>query len=83
MKALQIDSVGIDSGVATVRITGFEEGELEKLMQMPYGQMEQTVLEMLNERNHGVGTCWHNGYGVYGGWANVTGVYLKIGSSCD
>ena len=67
----------------TVRITGFTEEELSELNSMDYREMKETVLDMLDDRNCGQGTVWHNGYGVYGMWIRDGAVFVEIGTSCD
>ena len=66
-----------------MKVSGFTEKELSELNSMDYREMKETVLTMLDFRNNGKGTCWHNGYGVYQMWIRDGAVYVEIGNSCD
>jgi hypothetical protein len=70
-------------GLQTMRIGGFDDGELNELKSMEHHEAKDKLLEMLNSRNGNIGTCWHNGYGVYGLWFDNEYAYLNIGTSCD
>jgi hypothetical protein len=52
----------------TMKITGFTYKELSELNSMDYREMKETVLDMLDDRNGGLGSCWHNGYYVFSMW---------------
>ena len=67
----------------TMKVTGFTKQELSELNSMDYREMMETVLDMLDDRNCGQGSAWHNGYGVYGMWIRNNTVYVEIGNSCD
>ena len=41
------------------------------------------ILDMLDYRNGGVGTCWMCGPGVYGLWFDNEAAYLNVGKACD
>ena len=71
------------SGLQTMRIGGFREGELSELKSMEHHEAQDKLLEMLDSRNGNLGTSWHNGYGVYGMWFDNEFAYMNIGTSCD
>jgi len=84
MNKLILDTIpGGGMGMDTKRISGFQEGELAELKAMPHGEAEQALLTMLDERNDGCGTFYHNGYGVYGVWFDNEFAYINVGKSCD
>lgn len=70
-------------GLQTMKISGFENGELSELKSMGHTEAKEKLLEMLDSRNNGIGTCWDCGYGVYGLWFDNEYAYLNIGTSCD
>ena len=70
-------------GTQTMKVSGFTEAELAALDAMYYQEMKKTVLDELDKRNNGLGTRWHNGYGVYHMWIKDKTVYVEIGNSCD
>lgn len=70
-------------GMETKKITGFNDGELSELKSMEHNEAKEKLMEMLNSRNNGTGTCWVCGNGVYGLWFDNEAAYLNIGSSCD
>lgn len=65
------------------KVTGFTEDELNELKQMDWRDMKKTVLEVLDKECNGIGTCWHNGYGVFQMWIAGDAVMVEIGKSCD
>lgn len=67
----------------TKKITGFHEGELQKLKSLKNEDARKKLLTILDERNNGIATCWHNGYGIYGLWFDNEAAYLNIGKTCD
>lgn len=67
----------------TVRISGFMDGELSELKSMEHGEAKIALLDMLDRRNNGTGSYWHNGYGIYGMWFDNEYAYLNIGTTCD
>ena len=71
------------SGMKTMRIGGFLDGELSELKSMEHGEAKEKLLQMLDDRNSNTGTCWTCGYGVYGMWFDNEYAYINIGSSCD
>ena len=71
------------AGMKTMRIGGFRNNELSELKSMEHGESKEKLLQMLDDRNNGIATVWHNGYGVYGLWYDNEFAYLNIGSSCD
>ena len=46
-------------------------------------ESKEKLLDMLDNRNGGIGTAWMCGYGVYGLWYDNDAAYLNIGKSCD
>ena len=69
--------------LVTVKITGFLDGELGELKSMEHGEAQDKLLDMLDSRNNGIGSCWACGYGVYGMWFDNEAAYINIGNSCD
>ena len=84
MAALTIEKWGMPvGGKQTMRIGGFGNGELNELKSMTHHEASEKLLDMLDDRNQGTGTCWHNGYGVYGVWYDNEYAYVNVGTSCD
>jgi len=84
MERLLIDEIPSNRrGMKTMRIGGFREGELRELKSMEHYEAKEKLLDMLDNRNNGIATCWHNGNGVYGLWFDNEFAYLNVGSSCD
>lgn len=83
MEELHVEKFRDGLGVNTMKVTGFTDREMNELGSMEHGELEETVLNLLNERNHGVGTLWKCGYGVYRVWVSGCAVFVEIGSSCD
>ena len=81
--ALTIEKSRYSSGIDLVKITGFEQGELNELKSMEHKEAKDKLLDMLDRRNGNMGTRFSNGYGVYGLWFDNEAAYLNIGSSCD
>ena len=67
----------------TKRISGFRDGELQKLKMLKNADAKEKLLDMLDTRNNKIATCWHNGEGIYGLWFDNEFAYLNIGRSCD
>jgi len=80
---LNIEKRPCGSGMETVKITGFYDGELSELKSMEHYEAKNKLLDMLNVRNGGIGTMWMCGYGVYGLWFDNEAAYLNIGTSCN
>ena len=70
-------------GMAEVKITGFKDGELNELKSMEHREAMEKLVEMLDSRNENQGTCWAQGYGIYGMWFDNEAAYMNIGTSCD
>ena len=83
MAKLTIEKRETTFGKTTMRIGGFLDGELNELKSMEHYEAADKLLEMLDSRNDNIGTCWHNGYGVYGIWFDNEYAYVNIGASCD
>lgn len=83
MERLKVETDRYGLGVNVQKITGFTEQELKELGSMEQGELEETVLDMLDRRNGNIGTCWKCGYGVYRTWMHVDAVYMEVGNSCD
>ena len=85
MRKLRIDEMpqrGLGS-LVTMRVTGFEEEELRELKSMEHREASEKLIEILNRRNGNIGTCWSQGYGIYGIWFDNEAAYVNIGKSCD
>ena len=70
-------------GLRTMKITGFQDGELNELKSMEHREAREKIVEMLDSRNGNQGTCWACGNGIYGVWFDNEAVYMNIGSTCD
>ena len=70
-------------GMDTMKVSGFREAELSMLKGLPHSEAEERLLDMIDERNRKLATCWHNGGGVYGVWFDNEAAYINVGSSCD
>lgn len=73
-------------GVKTMQIQGFTPKEMDELGNMDYREFKEKVLEMVDERNKGTATVWHNGYGVYHVYTHPgypDSIFVEIGTSCD
>lgn len=83
MERLKIETDRIGIGVKIMKISGFTNHELNELGSMEQGELKETVLDMLDQRNGNTGTCWQCGYGVFRTWMHGEAVYMEVGSSCD
>jgi hypothetical protein len=83
MEALKVEPVVENIGTRVMKITGWTDNELSELNSMEYREMIDKILEILDVRNLNMGTCWHNGYGVYTAWISGSTVFVEIGNSCD
>ncbi len=72
-----------NSGLDTMKITGFTDAELSELKSMEHNEAMDALIDMLNYRNGNIGTAWRCGYGVYGMWFDNEAAYMNIGKSCD
>ena len=73
-------------GVKTMQVKGFTKEEMSELLSMDYREFKDKVLDMIDDRMSGLGTCWHNGYGVYSMFTNnlyPDSIFVEIGKSCD
>ena len=83
MDALKIVNDRTGMGVSIKKITGFTTRELNELGSMEHDEFREKVLDMLDRRNNGTGSCWQCGYGVYQMWISGDAVYAEVGNSCD
>ena len=83
MAKLTIEKKQYSPGMDTMKITGFNDGELNELKSMAHEEASEKILEMLDSRNNGTGTRWACGNGVYSLWFDEEAAYLNVGSSCD
>ena len=84
MDKLIIETVPSNSRIMdTKKISGFREGELQRLKSYSNAEAKDKLIEMLDTRNNKIATCWHNGEGIYGLWFDNEAAYLNIGKSCD
>ena len=84
MEKLQIDTLPSGMrGMQTKMISGFGDGELRQLKNLPNNEEKTALLDMLNQRNNDIGTAWACGYGVYEVWFDNEAAYMNIGTSCD
>lgn len=80
---LEVTKITSSGHLATMKIAGFADGELDELKNMGHYDARAKLLDMLDERNGGTGTMWKCGYGVYGVWFDNEFAYANIGQSCD
>ena len=83
MEPLKTERIERHGGMQTMRISGLSDAELKALKGMHYGDAQDKLLEMLDSRAGGTGTCWKCGYGVYSMWFDNEYAYMNIGTSCD
>ena len=84
MSKLRIDRMDSGrSGMDTMKITGFRQGELNELKSMEHYEARDKLMDMLDNRNENTGTCWTCGRGVYGLWFDNEAAYVNVGNSCD
>lgn len=70
-------------GMRTIMVSGFENGDLERLKSLPHSEAREALLDMLDARADGIGTVFQCGYGVYGVWFDNENAFLNVGDSCD
>ena len=83
MVALKVETINNRTGSSCMKLTGFTEAELSELNSMDYREMKEKIIDMLDDRNNGLGTVWACGYGFWSAWIRDGAVYCDIGSSCD
>ena len=84
MNKLTIETLSSNSrAMETKKISGFTSEELYSLKRKSHDEAKQQLLDMLDERNSKIGTCWHNGPGIFGVWFDNEAAYINIGKSCD
>ena len=83
MAALTIRKRQYTSGLVSVKVSGFSDGELNELKSMEHMEAQEKLVDMLDSRNNGIGSCWAHGYGIYGVWFDNEAAYMNIGNSCD
>ena len=79
----QVDSLASGRGMKAMRIGGFGDGELSELKSMEHFEAKEKLLNMLDDRNNGIGTQWMCGYGVFGMWFDNEFAYINVGTGCD
>lgn len=74
-------------GIDTYCVKGFTEEELKQIKQTIADEgvlkAENMILDWLDDRNNGVGSAWHNGFGIYGFTMGEVGCCFDVGNSCD
>ena len=80
---LKIEDFREGLGVKCLKLTGFSTEEIDELTHCDYRDLKKRVVEIANERNNGIGTCWECGYGVYNAWTRGNEVFIEVGNSCD
>lgn len=83
MTKLEIATIERRTGANTMRIGGFSDEELSELKSMEHNEAKDSLLDMLDRRNNGLGTQWMCGYGVFSWWFDNEFAYVNIGTSCD
>lgn len=80
---LKVECIGTMSGVDTMRISGFMDGELSELKNMEHTESVEKLMYMLDARNGALGRRWVRGYGVRSVWYDDEYAYVNIWNSCD
>lgn len=83
MEPLKIDVFRVGMGIKTLELSGFTPEEFSELEHCDYRDLKKRVVEIANERNGNIGTCWEQGYGIYNAWTRGGSVFIEIGSTCD
>lgn len=83
MAKLTIEKMPCSAVMDTMRIGGFNDGELNELKSMEHKEAQEKLLVMLDDRNNCIGRGWACGYGVYGVWFDNEYAYVNVGKSCD
>lgn len=83
MAKLTIEKKPCTSHLDTMKVTGFTDAELSELKSMEHHESKDVLLQMLDDRNGGIGTQWMCGYGVYEHWFDNDAAYVNIGKTCD
>ena len=83
MEKLIVEKLDSCGRMDTMKIAGLTDGELSELKSMEHYESGEKLLEMLDFRNNGLGTAWHNGPGVWSHWFDNEFAYVNIGRSCD
>lgn len=83
MARLTVEKMPCTNSMDTMKITGFSDGELSELKSMEHMESKMKILDMLDNRNDGLGTQWMCGYGVFGHWFDNEAAYVNIGKDCD
>lgn len=86
MKRLTIDVAQRGVGTSLMKISGFNEAEWNSIFSVgTQSDQIDRALDILDVRNGNLGTCWHNGYGVYGiSKSNEVGtLFLNVGTNCE
>lgn len=68
-------------------VTGFSKDEFDEIAELydsgEKQEAEDRALEIIDSRNGNIGSCWHNGYGIYGFRVGTKGCTFIIGNTCD
>ena len=84
MAKLIVETMPRTSGsLDTMKISGFQEGELQDLKAVSNAVAKDRLVNMLDVRNSGLGRQWLCGHGIYGVWFDNEFAYVNIGRSCD
>ena len=78
MKKLEIDIIEQHSNTETARIGGLSSDELFELKNMDHKQAGTKLLDILDERNDGIGTTWRRSCGVVSWWFDNEYAYVNI-----
>ena len=84
---LKIEDSPYSSGLVQKVVTGWTEEEFAEISKMyldgDKDGAEERALKIIDKRNGNIGSCWHNGYGIYGFNVGNSGCTFKVGTSCD
>lgn len=84
---LKIENEPYSLGMVRKIVTGFSDEEIEEINKMYFDDdkegAQERALEIIDKRNNNIGTCWHNGYGIYGFSLKTNGCTFIVGNSCD
>lgn len=83
---LSVETFRNGVGVKVWKVSGFSQEELYRLEHEDYRDMKQDVLNLLDERNSGLGSTWYRGYGVFSMFTNQNYpgcIFVETGNNCD
>ena len=84
MNDLKVELQYSDSTYNTYLIEGLSVKEQNTILNSDsFSEMKSILADILDEYKPGLGTRWHNGYGIYGINHFGGNLLVKVGRSCD